>query len=107
MSATDDETESTNWVVELEQQLARTNEKLVSNSSELQASSEYQAATARILEIIRRYPTNGTAVLQAISETAAQLFDAPFCHVFRFDGSHLHFTSSHGLAADDAPSSRA
>jgi len=100
MPATDSETGSTNRIVELEQELARTKKKLKSEASERKKSLEYQAATARILEIIRRTPADSAPVFQAICESAAQLFDAPICHVFRSDGRFLDFVAWHGLAAE-------
>src|SRR5215831_5696498 len=63
---------------------------------ELQESLEYQSATSDVLNVISRSQTDVQPVLESIAKSAAQLCNAQFCHVFRFDGQLIHFTASHG-----------
>ena len=63
-----------------------------------QEALEQQRATSQILRVISRSPTDVQPVFDAIAENASRLCDAPFCHVFRFDGTLLHFVSSHGMS---------
>ncbi|MFO1317738.1 MAG: GAF domain-containing protein [Burkholderiales bacterium] len=72
-----------------------------------QEALEQQRATAEILRVISRSPTDVQPVFDAIAENAHRLCDAPFCHVFRFDGTLLHFVSSRGLTDAGAAAIRA
>jgi GAF domain-containing protein len=63
---------------------------------ELQESLEYQTATSDVLNVISRSPTDVQPVFDTIAQGAAQLCQAQFCHVFRFDGRLIHFAASHG-----------
>ena len=61
---------------------------------------ERQTATANVLKVISESPTDTRPVFDAIARSAAELCNAQFCHVFRFDGSLLHVASSHGLSPE-------
>ena len=61
---------------------------------------ERQTATANILKVISASPTDTQPVFDAIARSAAELCNAQFCHVFRFDGALLHVASSHGLTPE-------
>ena len=57
-----------------------------------------QAATAAILKVIARSPSNVQPVFDAIAAGATRLCDASFCIVFRYDGTQI------AVAADDGRS---
>jgi GAF domain-containing protein len=81
-------------------------EEVKDRTRELQGSLEYQTATSEILNVISKSPTDVQPVFQAIAHSAARLCDAKFCHVFRFDGEHLHFAAEHGLTVEGAEAIR-
>ena len=62
---------------------------------------EQQAATGEILRVISSSPDDAQPVFDTIAKSAARLCKAEFCHVFRFDGEHLHFAAHHGLSPKD------
>ena len=64
---------------------------------ELTKSLEYQTATADILGVISRSPTDVQPVFDAIAENATRLCDGQFSFVVRFDGELMHFAACHGL----------
>jgi GAF domain-containing protein len=67
---------------------------------ELQESLEYQTATSEVLNVISRSPTDVQPVFDTIARSAAQLCEAQFCHVFRFDGELVHLAASHGASPE-------
>jgi GAF domain-containing protein len=67
---------------------------------------EQQAATSEILRVISRSRTDVQPVFDTIAQSAAQLCEAEFCHVFRFDGELLHFAAHHGLAPEGVEAAR-
>jgi two-component system, NtrC family, sensor kinase len=67
---------------------------------ELQESLEYQTAISDVLGVISRSPTNLQPVFDTIAQSAAQLCEAQFCHVCRFDGKLIHFGAAHGLTPE-------
>src|SRR5262245_54719851 len=67
---------------------------------ELQESLEYQTAISDVLAVISRSPTNLQPVFDTIARSAAQLCEAQFCHVCRFDGKLIHFGAAHGLTPE-------
>jgi GAF domain-containing protein len=68
--------------------------------TELRQSLEQQTATSDVLNVISRSPTDVQPVFDTIARNAAQLCNAQFCHVFRFDGKLIHFAASHGLTPE-------
>jgi GAF domain-containing protein/anti-sigma regulatory factor (Ser/Thr protein kinase) len=86
---------------------ARLFEAEQASKRELQESLEYQTATAEVLAVISRSPTDVQPAFNTIARSAAQLCNAQFCHVFRFDGDLIHFVASHGLSPKGAEAMRA
>ena len=69
-------------------------------TEELGEALKQQMATAEILGVISNSPSDAQPVFDSIAQSAAQLCRARFCHVFRFDGSLIHFAAHHGLDPD-------
>jgi hypothetical protein len=61
---------------------------------------EQQTATAEVLRVIRRSPTDVQPVFDMIAESAARLCAAQFCFVYRFDGELLHFVTHHSVTPE-------
>ena len=61
---------------------------------------EQQAATAEVLRVIRRSPTDAQPVFDMIAESASRLCVAQFCFVYRFDGQLLHFVAHHSVSPE-------
>jgi GAF domain-containing protein len=66
----------------------------------LAEAMEQQAATAEILRVISRSPSDVQPVFNEVAQSAARLCQAQFCHVFRFDGALLHVAAHHGLSPE-------
>src|SRR5262245_4654951 len=77
--------------------LARKVEEL---SRELCEAHRREAATAEVLKVISRSPTNVQPVFDTIAQSVSRLCDARFSSVFRFDGQLIHHVASHGLPED-------
>src|SRR6186713_948680 len=58
---------------------------------------EQQAAANEILRVIARSRGDAQPVFDTIARSAARLCHAAWCHVFRFDGTLLHWAAHHGL----------
>jgi PAS domain S-box-containing protein len=58
---------------------------------------EQQTATAEILQITARSPSDVQPVFDAIARNAMQLCDGSHCALFRFDGRLQHFAAHHGV----------
>ena len=67
---------------------------------ELQEAHEQQVATADVLKVISRSPTDVQPVFDMIAESAARLCQGQFCFVYRFDGALLHFVAHHSLTPE-------
>jgi GAF domain-containing protein len=63
--------------------------------NELRESLQRQTATADVLKVISRSPTDIQPVFDTIAQSAAQLCEVPLCNVFRFDGHSIHIAASH------------
>src|SRR5262249_25571780 len=61
---------------------------------------EQQIATADVLKVISRSPTDIQPVFDMIAESARRLCDGQFCFVYRFDGQLLHFVAHHSLTPE-------
>src|SRR5215813_839222 len=64
---------------------------------ELNEAREQQIATADVLKVISRSPSDVQPVFDMIAESARRLCDGQFCFVYRFDGRLLHFVAHHSL----------
>ena len=67
---------------------------------ELKEAREQQVATADVLKVISRSPTDAQPAFDMIAERAAQLCDGQFCFVYRFDGQLLHFVAHYSLTPE-------
>jgi signal transduction histidine kinase len=67
---------------------------------------EQQAATAEILRVISQSQTDLQPVFEAIVRSAAQLCEATFAALHRFDGQVITFEAHHGMTEQEAESSR-
>src|SRR6516164_1624491 len=67
---------------------------------ELNEAHEQQVATADVLKVISRSPTDVEPVFDMIAESARRLCDGQFCFVYRFDGQLLHFVAHHSLTPE-------
>jgi two-component system NtrC family sensor kinase len=79
---------------------ARLFDEVQARTQELTETLEYQTATGEVLNVISRSLTDIQPVFDMIAESAAQLCEAQYCFVYRFDGQLLHFVAHHGLTAD-------
>src|SRR5262245_47671401 len=67
---------------------------------ELKEANEQQVATADVLKVISRSPTDVQPVFDMIAESARRLCEGQFCFVYRFDGQLLHFVAHHSLTPE-------
>jgi len=67
---------------------------------EFNEAREQQVATADVLKVISRSPTDVQPVFDMIAESARRLCDGQFCFVYRFDGQLLHFVAHHSLTPE-------
>ena len=74
--------------------------ELETRNRDLTETLEQQTATSEILRVISSSPTDIQPVFDTIARSAAQLCEAQFCHLFRFDGKLLHFVAHHGLTPE-------
>jgi GAF domain-containing protein len=74
--------------------------QLQTRNRELTETLEQQTATGEILRVISSSPTDVQPVFDTIARSAAQLCEAEFCFVFRFDGALLHLVAHHGLTPE-------
>ena len=70
---------------------------LQARNRELTEAVEQQTATAEILNVISRSPTNVQPVFEAILASAVRLCETAFGAIFRFDGERLHLVGHHGI----------
>jgi GAF domain-containing protein/CheY-like chemotaxis protein len=69
--------------------------ELQTKNADLTEALEQQTATAEILRVISRSPTDVQPVFDAIVQSATRLCDAAFGAAFRFDGHQLTFAAHH------------
>jgi len=81
-------------------------EQLQTRNRELAEAQEQRTATAEILRVISRSPTDAQPVFDTIARSAKQLCDSQVCAVFRFDGQHLHFVAHDGLTTEAVNANR-
>ena len=66
---------------------------------ELSETLEQQTATAEILRIISRTPTDVQPVFGTIVRNAVSLCGSMFANLFRYDGEWLHYVASHNVGS--------
>src|SRR5215468_9144781 len=66
----------------------------------LKEAREQQVATADVLKVISRSPSDVQPVFDMIAASARQLCEGQFCFVYRFDGQLLHFVAHHSLTPE-------
>jgi PAS domain S-box-containing protein len=80
---------------------ARLLTELQAKNADLTESLEQQTATADILRVIGRSPTDVKPVFEAIVASAARLCEADFTSVLRYDGELLHLVAVNNLSAEE------
>src|SRR5262245_24402479 len=70
-------------------------EQVQTRGSELVEAQEQRAATAEILRVISRSPSDVQPVFEVVLASGVRLCRASFGGVFRFDGELIHFVTSH------------
>jgi GAF domain-containing protein len=79
-------------------------DEVQARTRELTESLEYQTATAEVLNVISRSPTNVQPVFDAIASSAARLCNALDAAVLRADGDTLRLVGHHGpIPISDVP----
>ena len=82
-------------LAKLERALAR-EKKRKGDPEALARARDAQAATAEILRVIRRSPSDVQPVFEAIADAAMRLFKAWSVTVVRFDGTHIQYGAARG-----------
>ncbi len=75
-------------------------QELEARNRELTEALEQQTATAEILRVISRSPTDVQPVFDAIVRSAARLCDGVFSGLFRFDGELVHLVAQHNYTPE-------
>jgi GAF domain-containing protein/CheY-like chemotaxis protein len=78
---------------------ARLLTELQAKNASLTEALEQQIATAEILRVISRSPTDVQPVFDAIAESAARLCRADYASTIRLDGDMIHLVAHHGQTA--------
>jgi GAF domain-containing protein len=86
--------------VRLFTELNEKNQALTDAHAQVTEALEQQTATADILRVISRSPTDVQPVFDAVAESARQLCNGEYCVVESFDRERLHFGASDGLSAE-------
>src|SRR5262245_60100972 len=79
------------------QDLAHSIEEL---QRELSEAHRREAATAEVLKVINRSPSNVQLVFDTVAQSVARLCEAQYSYVFRFDGQLIHHAAAYGLPGE-------
>jgi len=74
--------------------------ELQASNRDLAEALQQQTATAEILRVISRSPTDAQPVFDEIAENAVRLCSGQFSAVFRFDGELIHFVAYNNFSSD-------
>src|SRR6202051_3513139 len=85
---------------DLQQIISQLERKLDERTSERDEALDRKTATAGILQIIARSPSDVQPVFDAVAERAMSLLDCWSVLVTRFDGEHVHFGAARGALPD-------
>ncbi|HEY7246327.1 MAG TPA: GAF domain-containing protein [Xanthobacteraceae bacterium] len=77
-----------------------TENQLAHAQRELAEARELQAASAEVLRVIARSPTDVQPVFDTIAESAVRLCGGQFCVVFRLEGDLLRLRACHGISRE-------
>src|SRR5262249_14108903 len=77
-------------------ELQEKNRALTQAHTQVSEALDQQTATAEILRVISRSPTEIQPVFDTIAESAVRLCDGLFSGVFRLDGTLIHFVAHNG-----------
>jgi GAF domain-containing protein len=75
-------------------------QEIQERNAELREALEHQTATAEVLGIISRSPTDVQPVFDAIVESATRLCEASFGAAHRFDGQLISFVAHHNMTPE-------
>ncbi len=84
----------------LQDSLQNMEKKVEERTAKLTESLEQQTASAEILKVISRSPTEVQPVFDVIAESAFRLCDGQFCAVFQFDGELIHLVAHHNFTPE-------
>src|SRR5437899_2720374 len=75
---------------------ARLLSELQAKNADLTEALEQQTATAEILRVISRSPTDVQPVFEAIAESSVRLCSADYGSAIRLEGDVIHLVAQHG-----------
>ncbi len=87
--------------VRLFTELQEKNRALTAAHAQISETLEQQTATAEILQVISRSPTDAQPVFDTIVRSAVRLCDAVRSNVQLFDGELMHWVAQHNIEAMD------
>ena len=74
--------------------------ELEARNADLTEALEQQTATAEILRVISRSPTDVQPVFDAIAESSVRLCSADYGSANQLEGDMIHLVSQHGQTAE-------
>jgi GAF domain-containing protein len=86
--------------------VAKLKKTIAAQAREIREGAEQQTATREILRVISSSPTDLQPVFEAIVRSAAQLCEATFAVMHRFDGQLVTFEAHHGLTEPEVEAAR-
>ena len=88
--------------IDLQQTVAALRQELEATRAERTEALARQSATSEILRVISRSPSDIRPVFEAIVARAAQLCEAEFSVVARFEDGLLHLVALHSMSPEEA-----